>query len=438
MHGDGRRKDSDIASTSISHTHLSISASMMDQGQEQQQQRRRSAAGRTALLGLKLAENQEEPRVLEIGGLRHVAPYFVVADLALGRRMAKDCSATITVKEALEALSLQGKRMMPTAQWWMAEMEASRVYLDAIMKKVVSADDILAPSTCLYAKYHYHEQGIVDAKADVLYSDDQYVVVNKPAGVDVLVNPAHFRVHNSLPGLLLEEIMRSRGESDNNNGMPKPAHRLDSPVSGLVCCGRTNSDVKRLSRRIELGETEKLYVARVRMLAGGKLPNLPLTIDSSLGFDAAQSMAYVAVKGTRGAKEATTIVQECLRKMDDGTAVVSVRILTGRKHQIRCHLQHAATPIANDHRYCCAGAVVGGDSSIEQQQHQQISAFGMPRPPIELKELYEKNYAEDNCQHCVFVRDLFAGKRGGGPNAMENIWLHCWKYSFPTLARPQV
>ena len=414
---------------------------MMDQGQEQRQ-RRRSAAGRTALLGLKLADNQEEPRVLEIGGLRHVAPYFVAADLPLGRRMAKldCCSATITVKEALEALSRQGKRMMPTAQWWMAEMEASRVYLDVIMKKVISAEDILAPSTCLYAKYHYHEQAIVDAKADVLYSDDQYVVVNKPAGVDVLVNPAHFRVHNSLPGLVLEEIMRSRGESDNNNNsIPKPAHRLDSPVSGLVCCGRTNSDVKRLSRRIELGETEKLYVARVRMLAGGKLPNhLPLTIDSALGFDAAQSIAYVAAKGTRGAKDATTIVQECLRKMDDGTAVVSVRILTGRKHQIRCHLQHAAMPIANDHRYCCAGAVVEGDSgenlsSTEQQQHQQISAFGMPRPPIELKELYEKNYAEDNCQHCIFVRDLFAGKRGGGPNVMENIWLHCWKYSFPTL-----
>jgi len=412
------------------------------------------------LLGLQLADNQSEPRVVRIGGIRHVAPYYIVSDFALGKRMAKlaagrstrTCSTgccastTITVKEALEILSRQGKRMMPTAQWWIGEVKASRVYLDATMKKkVVSANDILVPSTCLHAKFHYHEQAIADARANVLYSDDQYVVANKPPGVDVLANPAHFRVLNSLPFLLLEEMRR--GETDRNINLsatclPKPAHRLDSPVSGLVCCGRTNSDVKRLSRRIELGETKKLYVARVRTRTGGELPKLPLIVDEALTFDGAKSMARVAPKGTPGAKEATTIVEECLQKLKDGTAVVAVRILTGRKHQIRCHLQHAGIPIANDHRYCAGVGVVTKDDAGEgtsciQQQGQQLrtSAFGMPHPPHELKELYEANYAtEDNCEHCSFVRELFAGERGLGPHVMESIWLHCWKYSFPTLA----
>lgn len=366
-----------------------------------------------------------------------------------------NASATFTVKEALEALSRQGKRMMPTARWWIGEVEANRVYhlgaATCMKKKFVSANDILTPLTCLCAKFHYHEEAIVDLRANVLYSDEKYVVVNKPPGIDVLANPAHFRVHNSLPGLLLEEIVKGEMDSTSTNSsplsmglsLPKPAHRLDSPVSGLVCCGRTNSDVKRLSRRIELGETEKLYVARVRLPSSGELPNLPLTVDEALGFDAAKAMAFVTSKGTPGTKEATTIVQECLLKMGDGTAVVSVRILTGRKHQIRCHLQHAGIPIANDYRYCArvgiaeeGGEYTGEDSSAIQQlnKRQSTSAFGMPHPPYELKELYEINdVVENNCEHCSFTRDLFAGKRGFGPHVMEGIWLHCWKYSFPTL-----
>lgn len=417
----------------------------------------------TSLLGLRLADGQNEPRVLRIGGMRHVSPYFIVTDLNLGKRMAKrqgstdsTASATpaeFTIKGALEAMSRQGKRMMPTARWWIGEVEAFRVHLDAdLTKKVVSANDILTPSTCLYAKFHYHEQAIIDARANVLYSDAQYVVVNKPSGIDVLANPAHFRVHNSLPGLLLEEMVRGetcksthKSPLSTDFSLPKPAHRLDSPVSGLVCCGRTNSDVKRLGRRIELGETEKLYVARVRLPSSGELPKLPHTIDEALDFDGAKSMAFVAPKGTPGTKEATTIVQECLRNMGDGTAIVSLRILTGRKHQIRCHLQHSGIPIANDYRYCTgvgiageAGTYTGEGSlpSIQQLNNQQnISAFGMPHPPDQLRELYESNYAlgNDNCEHCSFIRNLFAGKRGFGPHVKGKIWLHCWKYSFPTL-----
>lgn len=401
------------------------------------------------LLGLRLADGQKEPRVLRINGVRHVSPYFIVTELNLGKRMAKrqgTCSTATchTIKGALEVLSRQGKRMTPTARWWIGEIEASRVYLDAGMaEKVVSANDIVTPSTCLYAKYHYHEQATIDARATVLYSDDQYVVVNKPPGIDVLANPAHFRVHSSLPGLLLEELGRgeetctSTGTSNSplstNSSLPKPAHRLDSPVSGLVCCGRTNSDVKRLSRRIELEETEKVYVARVRLPSSGKLPNLPHVIDEALGFDGAKSMAFVASRGTPGTKEATTIVKECLRQMGNGTAIVSIRILTGRKHQIRCHLQHAGIPIANDYRYCAGNnEASAGEAGANTGRQQNISAFGMPHPPDQVRELYALGN-DKNCEHCSFVRDLFAGKRGFGPNVMEGIWLHCWKYGFPTL-----
>jgi len=387
----------------------------------------------SSLLGITLAKGQVEPAILRTNGLRHVSPYWIDAHIPV-RKLIQHSASTTTVLEALKILAGQdGRRMLPSAEWWCHELSASRVYLDADMKTIASANcslDHLSSSAsttdcCLHARFHYHEQAAIDAVAEVIYSDNQYVIVSKPAGYDVLSNPAAGRARNSLLGLLMESAASNANAtpSDDNKLLPKPAHRLDSPVSGLVCCGRNNSDVKRLSRRIELGETEKLYLARVKVPAGG-LPKLPLVISERLGFDKSKSLAYVADgitgNGKEEGKEASTIVQECRGLMADDTAVVVIQILTGRKHQIRAHLQSAGIPIANDVRY-------GGN--IEQSY---TSAFGMPDPPNELKALYESNYVE-GCRYCTHAKSILNGKGGKGPRIMDRIWLHCWKYSFPNL-----
>lgn len=391
----------------------------------------------SSLLGVTLAKGQLEPDILRTKGLRHVSPYWIDAHIPVRKLIQHSSTSTTTVLEALKVLAgKDGRRMLPSAEWWCHELSASRVYLDADMKTTASADchldhlDHLASSAsttdfCLHARFHYHEQAAIDAVAEVIYSDNQYVIVNKPAGYDVLSNPAAGRARNSLPGLLMESAASNANAtpSDDKKSLPKPAHRLDSPVSGLVCCGRSKSDVKRLSRRIELGETEKLYLARVKVPARG-LPKLPLVISERLGFDKSKSLAYVADgitgNGKVEGKEASTIVQECRGMMADDTAVVVIQLMTGRKHQIRAHLQSAGIPIANDVRY-------GGNI-----EHNYTSAFGMPDPPNELKASYESNYV-DGCQYCTHVKSIFNGKGGKGPRIMDGIWLHCWKYSFPTL-----
>ena len=312
----------------------------------------------------------------------------------------------------------------------MNQLVKGRVFADKDLTEPPVHKDSAFPisGNCLWSTLHYHEQAIRynptnchdNGKDMVLYEGENYIVVNKPAGVDVLCNPAAGRVRNSLPGLYAAV---SAADTDNHSTMwLMPAHRLDNPVSGLVCCGRNNADVKRLGRRIELGETNKRYIARISIASDKRnmLQSLPLTIAHPVAFDSSQSLAYIDnIKG----KRAVTIVEQCLHENPvDNTAVVAIQILTGRKHQIRIHLQSCGMPIANDERY-------GGTKG---HCPPPMSAFGMPEPPSKLETFYQNHFDAD-CEDCLFVRDLLSGKRGLGPNVNQGIWLHCWRYEFPTL-----
>eukprot|EP00977_Amphora_coffeiformis_P011867 scaffold2911_cov177-Amphora_coffeaeformis.AAC.1 len=372
------------------------------------------------LPGFPLAPGQTEPEVLCINGLRHVEPYYVLVSLSLFGDKKKNSKVTTTVGKCLELLQSEHRRMNPPIHWWIRQLNRGKLFANkSLTEPPVDNDTSIRGGDCVWSIFHYHEQAIPFDKdieldlstttaAAAAAQSEHYIVVNKPAGVDVLCNPAAGRVRNSLPGLF----------AASKNTLLLPAHRLDSPVSGLVCCGRTNSDIKRLSRRIALGESNKRYLARVDNSSWESLDNLPLTIDQPVAFDSSRSIAYVdSVKG----KRAVTVVEKCLQKNHvDGTALVQIRLETGRKHQIRIHLQTCGMPIANDERY-------GGTQS---QPH--ISAFGLPDPPRALKALYEKRF-DEHCEDCVFVLSLLAGKRGLGPSVNQGIWLHCWRYEFPTL-----
>lgn len=368
------------------------------------------------LPGHPLAPGQGEPEVLCVNGLRHVAPYYVIVHLSLGHKHNR---IGITVEQCLENLiKKESLRMKPPARWWMLQLQRGRLFADkSLTEPPVSGESRIQNGDCLWGTFHYHEQAIhYDCGNDTaiaLHDGENYVVVNKPAGVDVLSNPGAGRVRNSLPGLV----------AFTSNHLLLPAHRLDNPVSGLVCCGRTVSDVKRLSRRIQFGETQKRYIARVSIPDKNWdiLEKIPLKIDQPVAFDADKCVAYI--DRNRG-KGAVTIIEKCMHKnFADDTAVIVIRIQTGRKHQIRVHLRRCGMPIANDERY-------GGKS-----RHFPItkSAFGIPNPPPALQTLYRNHFDED-CEDCAFVNDLWSGKRGLGPSVNQGIWLHCWRYEFPTLS----
>ncbi|KAL3939365.1 MAG: hypothetical protein SGBAC_005905 [Bacillariaceae sp.] len=400
------------------------------------------------------------PSSLCTAGIRVVAPYWMTVSLAI-QGEKEETYATVLSRMIQKDGKVNNKWKnfsKPSIGWWIEELESGRVTTteQGGDGTVISGDDLLSTTSKvkLQAQYHYHEQSIMydlkDLSDLILYRDEQYLIVNKPPGVDVLENPAAGRVHNSLPGLLKEHFAR---DPLTSNTKIIPAHRLDGPVSGVVCCGITSKDTKRIQRRIQLGQISKTYVARVQIPPSG-LPKLPLTIETKMGFDDnTTSLAYVVEEaeeeeeesstptaeatstgcggsGGGDGKHSKTVVQNCLRFIEeDSTAVVTIRLFTGRKHQIRCHLQYVGLPIANDHRY-------GGRRRIPP-----LSAFGLPKPQTELTQMLQEAWKEgqSNCTFCEFEQNLLkessllkVSDERLGPSVNTGIWLHSWKYGFPT------
>ena len=178
----------------------------MKQGTTDKQQQQQQQQQRDLLPGFPLAVGQTEPEVLCLDGLRHVAPHYVLVHLALDNKNSN--GPTTTVGQCLRNLTAKNRRMNPPAQWWMNQLDRGRLFDNkALTEPPVHKDTAVEIGDCtLWSTFHYHEQVIhynptTSSSGMILYSDESYIVVNKPAGVDVLCNPAAGRVRNSLPGL---------------------------------------------------------------------------------------------------------------------------------------------------------------------------------------------------------------------------------------------
>lgn len=121
-------------------------------------------------------------------------------------------------------------------------------------------------------------------------------------------------------------------------------HRLDRPVGGLVAFARTSKSASRLSEQLRVHYMEREYLAVVE---GEDLPARGDLRDWLLQGE--DGLVRVVPEGTPGAKEARLHYERLGAR--DGTALVHLRLETGRKHQIRVQLSHLGYPIRYDMRY---------------------------------------------------------------------------------------
>ena len=400
------------------------------------------------------------PEHIVVNGLRYVAPYWIQVELCPKHQRQQQ---VITLLDIVRQCGLKTKH--PSLAWWLQELVALRLELiiqkkhslvtecgkKEVLRRRASPYDVIGDIPldyqmfCLRGKYHFHEEPILDGKLQVVYEDDQYFVVDKPSGVDVLCNRDAGRVFHSLPGLLLTELGKSQ---------IYPVHRIDNPVSGLVCCGTTIKDAKRLSRRIELGQAQKTYLARVLVTSDAAArhllddEHLPMVIDAPIAWDTATSAAvvmganFVQNQGAGNtivkAKRSKTVITKCFGKTmlfhDSASqtqpsymALIAIQPRTGRKHQIRCHLQHVGLPIANDKKYggiAASPSLVPFPPSAEMISCSPSSACQEQRLPA-----FFAGHFVDTCTHC------HEGKDGDATRAKpaRGVWLHSWRYEFPTL-----
>lgn len=121
-------------------------------------------------------------------------------------------------------------------------------------------------------------------------------------------------------------------------------HRLDRPVGGLVAFARTSKAASRLSEQLRTHHMEREYLAVVE---GEDLPARGDLCDWLLQGE--DGLVRVVPEGTPGAKEARLHYERLGAR--EGTALVHLRLETGRKHQIRVQLSHLGYPICFDMRY---------------------------------------------------------------------------------------
>ncbi len=177
---------------------------------------------------------------------------------------------------------------------------------------------------------------------NVLFEDDQIIVVNKPAGM--VVHPAPGHPGGTLVDALLEhDPALAHAVNADERQRPGIVHRLDKDTSGLLLVAKTATALMHLAQQFQEHAVMKRYLALVE----GHLPVAEGAIEAPIGRDPRhrQRMAITAQHG-RQAQTLFWVEQEFAR-----FTLVRVQIITGRTHQIRVHFAAIGHPIAGDHTY---------------------------------------------------------------------------------------
>ena len=174
---------------------------------------------------------------------------------------------------------------------------------------------------------------------DIVYEDDDVIVVNKANGV--VVHPA---VGNT-SGTLVNGLMYHSNSLSSINGEFRPGivHRIDRDTTGLLMVAKNDKSHECLARQLENKTTKRLYWA----LVWGVIPNDTGTIDAPIGRDSSdrKKMCVTSINS----KHAVTHFR-VLERYKSAT-LIELSLETGRTHQIRVHMNYIGYPIVNDPVY---------------------------------------------------------------------------------------
>ena len=228
---------------------------------------------------------------------------------------------------------------------------------------VVKSNYKVKPLDEIKVKFEYppHENLLVaeNIVLDIVYEDDDLVVINKPAGM--VVHPGHGNYSGTLINGLIYHFENLPKNSSNRPGL---VHRLDKDTSGLLVVAKNDNSMVHLSNQFVNKTSKREYIAMV----WGNVKDDTGRIDNYIGRNPKNRLQNIVLDkySISGGKRAVTNF-EVISRMNY-VSLVKCILETGRTHQIRVHMKHIGHTLFNDERY-------GGDSILKGTTFTKYKQF---------------------------------------------------------------
>ncbi|MBP3461754.1 MAG: RluA family pseudouridine synthase [Bacilli bacterium] len=226
-------------------------------------------------------------------------------------------------------------------------------YSRSKVEKLIKENNILVNNKETKKSYILKENDIINIKEideeeiyiepekmdlDIVYEDDDVIVVNKENGVVVHPAPGNYK-HTLVNGLMYH----SKLSSINGEFRPGIVHRIDAYTTGLLMVAKNDKAHIDLAKQLEEKTTHRKYIA----LVWGVINTDTGTIDAPIGRDIndRKKMAVTDINS----KDAITHFK-VLERYSNAT-LIELELETGRTHQIRVHMNYIGYPIVNDPVY---------------------------------------------------------------------------------------
>ena len=206
---------------------------------------------------------------------------------------------------------------------------------------------------------------------EILFEDDDVIVVNKPAGM--VTHPAY----GNYTGTLVNALLYHCGTLGTGREAIRPGivHRLDKETSGVMVVAKNDVAHAKLAKQFALRTIRREYQA----IVWGRFKDSSGLIDAGLGRSKSDRKKMAVIEGGKAAATEYTVLEQF-----PYLALLRLKLRTGRTHQIRVHLAHINHPVFGDPTYN-GRRIVWGSGRGAQKAEVQRFLTQMPRQALHAK-----------------------------------------------------
>lgn len=319
--------------------------------------------------------------------------------------MNKDCETTYTLEVPENKAGMRLDKFLAGAVGTLSRARLQALLADGHVReegRVVESASAKVKAGAVYSvevpPVAPAEPEAQDIPLNVVFEDDQLIVIDKPPGL--VVHPAAGNADGTLVNALLAHC---KGSLSGIGGVARPGivHRLDKGTGGLMVAAKTDAAHEALSRQFADHSLDRAYLA----LVWGVPKPLKGEVEGNIGRSPKNRKKMAVVdKGGKYALTRYTV----LKTFGATAALVECRLATGRTHQIRVHMASIGHPLLGDPLYGGGGrgkraALPDGVRRVlESLDHQALYAFelGFSHPLDGERKLFKgeiPKYIKDIC-----------------------------------------